>query len=724
MERRKRKKEKTASSPSTHQSYMGCWIFSAFVLISIVVIIVIVTTYPYPRTDYYRNSQLIQGETRARVNCTIGEYYDSKIDLCAPLSQPILPELIDNSVNACDSYYNYMSGNWIKTHHNENRAFTYIFRKNQKHVHDIIRDPQSGSVYTFYRSCLDTIVHKQHILMEKQQYNHIYEHIMGSFRTHADLPVTFARLTSYGYGAPFILTIEPHPTLPQMVPLIRADYPLNYSIANLEDFPVTMRYDLEQCLNKLREWSQDDKEFTGSFIDYLRSDRYQSDMSHMGAILDASGEDFWKLYLRELNGYTMEKDLDSNINQPVWLLDKHFIMNIVQNLNKISLREWKAYIEYSIMYHNLNYVPDIQDDNYFRFHNPIHKFTRFRHRMLRNEKADINTCMSITAKIMPGIIGNIYLHKYMKEHAVVQKRVKTVVENVRDAYVDMIADTSWLSQETKEQIVEKLRSIVVRVVHPNYFETETFADRLTIDCYLRNLNIIRKYFATRNFELWTKGKPNRDLIQRFGTPITTVNAFYAPGTNTITIFGGILREPIFSNTFSDDDLYSGIGMIAAHELSHAIDVFGRLFDKDGNFCIKEPWKSNELEEFMNRTRRLMEEYKAPFGCINEQYGLVTIGEDSSDLNGIRAALLAFQKNGGTDLKRFFGIFAQLWAATYSDDINCDRVHNDVHALPNFRVDITLRQLWEFRETYNCKEGDKMVNSDNGGGIVIFGKEKE
>lgn len=695
-----------------------CTVFSLIVFTIVLGITLALVMYPYPHSDYYRDAHLIHGETRGRTNCTIGETYDNNIDICVPILESFLPELVDKNVRPCTSFFNHISGEWIKTHHNENRAFTYIFRKNQKYIHDIIRDPHSGPVYEFYRSCLDTIVHKQHMLLDKQQYNHVYEHIMGALKTHGDLPVVFARLTAYGFGAPLMVSVETHPTKPRMVPLIRADYPLNVTTTMDIDFPLTMIYDLEQCIKKLEEWDNDDDDINNmEFIDYLRSTQYKQDMTTMSAILDASTMNFWKQYFRELNGYKMEEDIDNHAQeQPVWLLNRHFIMNLIHHIDDISLREWKAYVEYSIRYYNQQYVPNLPNDSYFKFHNPIRRNARFRYRMLRERRQPTeHTCLAVTHKVMPGIIGNIFLDRYMKNYEHVKQRITVMVENIRDAFVDMLRET-WLSEETREQITEKLEAIIIRVVHPNYYEEEVFADRMTKDCYLRNINIIRRYFATRNFELWTTEKPNRDLVQRFGSPITTANAFYSPVTNTITIFGGILTEPIYSDSYDDLDLYATIGMIIAHELAHSLDNNGRLFDKDGSFLLKDPWKPEEVHEFNQRIHRLMLEYEAPMGCPNTHYGEQTIGEDLSDLNGIQAAIRAYKKQGGTDMRRFFSIFGQMWTEVYTKDIYCERVKDDVHAIAMYRVDKTLRQLKEFREAFNCQEHNEMVNQNP---VVIY-----
>lgn len=712
MYQRKSKQNLNLRQQQQQQQHQNEYWFAAvilfFMLVIIgVVLIIVLLSYPYPHADYYRDSTLVPGENHGRSRCSVGEEYDASIDICAPTLKPFLPELVDNSVKACDSFFNYVSGKWISTHQNENRAFTYIHRKNQKYIHDIIRDPKSGPVYDLYRSCLDTVVYKKHKLLDKQQYNHVYEHIMGALKTHADLPIVFARLASYGFTAPLLVSIEPHPTLPRMVPLIRMDFPFNLTLADAVTEPLLL------CLQKLARWNTE-QGFEGTFVEYLKSAHYVRDMTTMSALLDASLVNFWKLYFRELNGYAMEKEIDEDPQeQPVWLLDKHYITQLVHNLQEITIEEWKAYVEFSIEYHNKQFVPQLPDDTYFKIHNPVHrKKMRFRHKMLRSNEADDHVCMTITHKLMPGVIGNIYLNKYMPHYVTTKERVTRIVESVRDAFVLMIRNCTWLSEATRELVVvEKLQQIIVRVVHPNYYEEETFAPRMTRDTYLRNLNIIRRYFATRNFELWTKGKPNRDLIQRFGSPITTVNAFYSPITNTITIFGGILHEPIYSVGYDEADLYPTIGMIAAHELAHAIDNTGRLFDKEGSFNLVDPWTSEEVAEFNRRTARLMREYEAPFGCVNEHYGEQTIGEDLADLNGLKAAFLAYKMRGYTDYRRFFQIFGQMWAESFDLEKTCDRVKEDVHPTAIFRVDKTLRQMSEFKQVFNCHQKDAMVNSN-------------
>ncbi len=703
------------------------WTIFFFIVIIgfFVAIIVLIATEPYPVYPYYRDaSPLKKGDAAGRSKCTVSEEYNEELELCAPIVNipvPISSDMMDMATPACDSFFRHASGKWIDSHTNENRAFTYVFRKNQKQVHDIIRSKDSGPVNRFYRSCIDTLVHRLHPLIDKSQARHVNEHILGALKTHGDLPIVFARMARYGFTSPFIFTIEAHPTEFRMIPLIRRDEfhaPLEV-LATQFGLSVV---DLLEVQRKMQSWYTD-REFQGDFVDYVRSTRYDEDIFNMSSLIDASPPNFWKLYLRELNGFGMEEEIDIP-SQSVWVLDRGYLMNLLHNLKDLSVEQWRSYVELSIVYNTNDFLPHLNSDSYFRVHNPIERHVHIRHRIDRAKRTEYTdqSCLSLTHKLLPGMIGNMFLARSLPNTSHVRQQVTEVVKHVRDALIDVVQNTSWLQQHNKDELSEKLRAIIVRSVMPNFYEEEAIAERLTTDCYLRNLNIVRQYLVTKNFELWTKDQPNRDFIQRFNAPLTEVNAFYSPVTNTITIFGGILHKPFYDQRFPELALYATVGLIAAHELSHAIDVNGRLFDKDGSLMRREPWSSAELQEFNRRTDLLVQEYEAPFGCDNAQYGQQTLGEDMSDLNGLKAAYYAYF-NRHPDATRqqkqwFFIIFAQMWAESYTKEQYCERVKNDVHAIAAYRVDKTLRQLKEFREAFNCKDGDNMVNANS---AVIYGE---
>ena len=145
-----------------------------------------------------------------------------------------------------------------------------------------------------------------------------------------------------------------------------------------------------------------------------------------------------------------------------------------------------------------------------------------------------------------------------------------------------------------------------------------------------------------------------------------------------------------------------------------------MFDKDGN--VREWWTPHDVKEFNKRVDCVIKEYDAPFGCTNAEYGKQTVGEDLSDIVGIRATYNAYfgrHPNATlTEKQQFFASFAQMWAESYDREHLCEISAQDVHAIAWFRVDKTLRNIPEFCQVYNCQETDKMVHKD---ACIIYGK---
>jgi len=63
--------------------------------------------------------------------------------------------------------------------------------------------------------------------------------------------------------------------------------------------------------------------------------------------------------------------------------------------------------------------------------------------------------------------------------------------------------------------------------------------------------------------------------------VQTVNAYYYPLDNSINFLAGILQSPFFNAQQPDYLNYGAIGSVMGHELIHAFDSTGSLFDANG-----------------------------------------------------------------------------------------------------------------------------------------------
>lgn len=283
----------------------------------------------------------------------------------------------------------------------------------------------------------------------------------------------------------------------------------------------------------------------------------------------------------------------------------------------------------------------------------------------------------------------------------------------------------------------------MRAVHPNLWQVEPFGHQLVEDRYLHNLNLIRRWRVRQNLVLWSSYAMdnhhlNRDVIARFGSPLSTVNAFYSPVSNTITVFAGILKPPFYDERYNTASVIASIGTVLGHEFSHSVDSSGARFDADGNFRPKgDGWLTEQdHNRYAERLQCIVEEYNVNdlnVDCSSmhyrsakrvqhkrgDAYGQQTLGENIADIVGVRAAYETFltvsnsTEKSGSARAWFWVTFAQMWCESYDQAHLCDSVHSDEHSVSIFRVDKTLRNLKQFQEDHGCVPGvDKMARPDD------------
>ncbi len=218
----------------------------------------------------------------------------------------------------------------------------------------------------------------------------------------------------------------------------------------------------------------------------------------------------------------------------------------------------------------------------------------------------------------------------------------------------------------------------------------------------------------------------------------TVNAWYNPTQNSISIPIGITRFPMFRRDLEYDIPF--LGSVIGHEIGHATDNSGKEFDEFGNYIgVSDPNTEGSSTE-----KCLAQDYG--MACGNAEYGMHTLGEDMADQFGLRMVLFLVHYNllyhinvsdyaatrrndyrnliaaqytsdaqnelalnRQTLLEDMFVNFARIWCGRSTYNQECKNAHNDVHALARHRVVKTLRQFGSFKSTFQCNTSDFMVN---------------
>lgn len=108
------------------------------------------------------------------------------------------------------------------------------------------------------------------------------------------------------------------------------------------------------------------------------------------------------------------------------------------------------------------------------------------------------------------------------------------------------------------------------------------------------------------------------------------------------------------------------------------------------------------------------------GCedVNVAYGNSTVGEDLADLTGITLSYNAYfmlSDEGRAapmgDKQKFFMILSQAFCESYDQEHKCEAVANDEHAIAEFRIDRSFRNIPAFQDAFGCRAGDAMYKSD-------------
>jgi predicted metalloendopeptidase len=676
--------------------------------------------------------------TQKRSQCVTGEFYDEKLRLCAPIVH--FPTAVDNSimdrnVTACNSFYQHSCGIWRREHTNQNRAFSYVYRKNMYQLHELVAKAKAKTpMNSLYASCVQDRLSNSYQHETRLERAHMKKLILGPghARSHRDLPVIFGRLAKWGFVSPLSMSIERHPTKPRMVPLFLWDG-IDEEQVNIRDLlmeekgaELTRRdlWDVQvrekritRVVRGLRAQVTRPNDVIGNYAEYVYSREFSGDMMSWYSFESRAGPDWsWKGYFNGL-GHPMFDSSDS-----AWVIDHHYYEWLTTDgLRAFTVDEWRAYIEFCLLYEAHNFMPRLPEDVYLRSRLMENPFKHMEHRLPRSNTtiATDEKCVHVTQYLLPGVVAKAFLSQHFHNAEELRQNISTLVHELRDAYAELIRRTPWMDTATRHASLRKIRSIIVRAVHPNSWRAEPFATRLSPDRWLHNLNLIRRYRVQQNLVLWKGpgGPLHRDAFARFGAPLSTVNAFYSPTSNTITVFAGILRAPFFHPRYNDLSIRARLGSIIGHELSHALDNHGRLYDATGSLPRKGWWSKQSIANFRARAQCIVDEYGPPQGCQIAQYGMKTLSEDIADLVGMRMAYMSYFGKYTfklTPLQRrtheqwFFASFAQIWCASYTQEQMCKIVKNDVHALPWFRVDRTLRQMPEFAAAFGCSQRDPMV----------------
>ncbi|KZV86541.1 zincin [Exidia glandulosa HHB12029] len=305
-----------------------------------------------------------------------------------------------------------------------------------------------------------------------------------------------------------------------------------------------------------------------------------------------------------------------------------------------------------------------------------------------------------------------------------------VIKDITAAFKESLTHLEWMDEESAAAAAQKADSLDVKVGYPMW--PDTTSDR-AIAAYYVSLkldnatffeNIVNSIILDEK-STWMQLGQRRDH-RRWEMFASTVNAYYQPPANEIVFPAGIMQPPFFSAKWPGYLNYGAFGQVAAHELTHAFDNAGRLFNQNGK--LEEWWTNATSDAFNERAACLSAQYSKYTiddgkGHKVHVNGNLTSGENIGD-SGIVQAFRAWHAQfddsfaagneyilPGLNYTReqlFFIAFGRIWASITRPATALQLVRVDPHSPNRFRVEGTLYNTPEFAKAFNCKPGSKLA----------------
>lgn len=638
------------------------------------------------------------------------------------LDSGIIRDNMDLSVDPGDDFFAYVNGNWVdKTTIPADKSrfgsFTILRDAAQDDVMAIIKNSAEGDfekgtdeqkVGDFYQSYMD--MDTRNALGIEPLNGDIA--MIEAIEDYSELASYFAYANRYGFGTPIAIGQVPDFKSPQEymiytwqagLGLPERDYYFKddeasqkirdayvrhiekmLSLADISNAPekATMLMALETRIAELHMKKEQTRNWAENYNKVAIDD-----------LADLMPNFDWNAFLTQAE----MQDLSALV-----VLQSDFMKQLDTLIQETSLEDWKTFLKWGLVNASATRLSEDFDTANFEFYSKtLQGVEEPRERWRR--------AVDLVNQHVGEVIGKVYVKEHFPPEA--KARMMEMVDNLQLAYKDSIQNLDWMTDETREQALDKLSKFTVKIGYPDQWKDYTDLTVTADDLY----GNLKRSADTQYAEMLEKqGGPV--WTHEWSMTPQTVNAYYNPTMNEIVFPAAILQPPFFDMDAEDAINYGGIGAVIGHEIGHGFDDSGSTFDGDG--VLRNWWTDEDREEFEARTGQLVSQYNEfealPGLFVNGEY---TLGENIGDLGGISIALKAYHMSldgeeapvldGFTGDQRVFIGFGQVWAVKYRNEALRSRIQTDTHSPAHFRANGSVRNVPEFYEAFEVSKDDAL-----------------
>ncbi|GAB1407046.1 M13 family metallopeptidase [Thermomonas brevis] len=365
-----------------------------------------------------------------------------------------------------------------------------------------------------------------------------------------------------------------------------------------------------------------------------------------------------------------------------------------------SLRpaQWQAYLRWRVGDAMAPYLSKAWRDAAFEF----------RGKVLRGQEAQAPRWQQVLDAINLAagpMLGREYASRHLPDAS--RQQAEQIAQQVKAAMLREVGRSTWLDATARAEAARKLERL----------EIEVGAPRRDLDYTLQPMgrgsfggNMLIAATWRHGQEMARIGRSNAG--RRWNVLPQDPALAYDLAQNRLIITAAMLQPPVLDAAMPLAAQYGALGALVGHELSHAIDMRGRMVDAKGE--LRDWWTSAEAGAWDARGQKvaaMLDSLPYPQLAGVKLNGRLTRDESVADLAGVqlaRAAMLEAMPQGGAEAdKAFYTGWAQLWAQHVTADEAQRRSLQDVRAPGQWRANAPLTQQPAFGTAFACKQGTPM-----------------
>lgn len=644
---------------------------------------------------------------------------------------------VDPSADPCSDFYQFACGGWqARNPIPADRSYSAVFQQmrdlNQKRVTEILeqaaqaaqhkppsgqpqheQSPDQRKVGDYYASCTDEkIIEKEGLDPLRGELDRI-----EGIKSPGDLAAAVARLHTLGSDALFAAYSDQE--LGDATKVIAV---LDQSMLNLPEPTYYLSDDAEMRKNRDGYRAHLEKEFgllgqspqqsaTGA-EDVLRIETALARVSltpverrdrkawyhemHLVDLQKLAPAFPWQRYFAVID---VDPSGDLNVAIPKYM----------QALNdlvaKTPISAWKNYLRWELLRLATPELPA-------RFRDADFDFYRKTLRGVKEQQSRAEQCEERTSDALGEAVGKVYAERYFPPET--KQRVLEMVLRLRQAMQQDFEESSWMSPATKTEALKKLELLRAMIGYPDHWR-----DYASLE--IRRGDALGNAFRAQQFEF-------RRIMAKIGKPVDRgefyelvhgVEGYHDNPLNVIVFTAGILQPPFFDPRMDDAVNFGLAGAVIGHEMSHAFDDKGHLFDGEGN--MRNWWTPEDSKNYDERAACFVRQY-SNYTAVDDIKvdGQLTLGENIADNGGLPLAWRAFQSmpsrqapplDGYTPEQRFFLGWAQWRCMNVTEKTAKELARTDNHSPGRWRVNGVVSNMAGFAQAYHCGAGDAMVNKE-------------